>query len=122
MRNYILKRTSGAPLLSLPKLYDIPVDFESLPSFKAVYCYICGCRRVAVARYRMICLVLLSRKTGFIVVFAPKQIGYIVIFAPDNWLYGNIFTENWLSPKKSFYSRLSMIKLAILGSYNKYCD
>ena len=27
------------------------------PSFEAVYCYICGRRRVAVARYRMICLV-----------------------------------------------------------------
>ena len=31
------------------------------PYFEAVYCFICGCRNVAVARYRMICLVL-SRK------------------------------------------------------------
>ena len=29
------------------------------PYFEAVYCFICGHRRVAVARYRMICLVLL---------------------------------------------------------------
>ena len=29
------------------------------PSFEAGYCYICGRRRVAVARYRMICLALL---------------------------------------------------------------
>ena len=28
-------------------------------SFEAVYCFICSLRRVAVARYRMICLVLL---------------------------------------------------------------
>ena len=28
------------------------------PSFEAVYCYICGRRKVAAARYRMICLVL----------------------------------------------------------------
>ena len=28
------------------------------PSFEAVYCFICSRRRVAVARYRMICLVL----------------------------------------------------------------
>ena len=28
------------------------------PSFKAMFCYICGRRRVAVVRYRMICLVL----------------------------------------------------------------
>ena len=30
------------------------------PYLEAVYCFICGCRRVAVARYRMICLVLLT--------------------------------------------------------------
>ena len=34
------------------------VGFVTLPSFEAVYCFICGHRRVAVARYRMICLVL----------------------------------------------------------------
>ena len=35
------------------------------PPFEAVYCYICGRRRVAVARYRMIYLVLASCK-GFL--------------------------------------------------------
>ena len=30
------------------------------PYFEAVYCFICGRRRVAVARYRMICLVLIG--------------------------------------------------------------
>ena len=29
-------------------------------SFEAVYCFICSCQRVAVARYRMFCLVLLN--------------------------------------------------------------
>ena len=58
MRNYFPKRTSGAPLHTLSKLYDVPVGFVSPPSFEAVYCYICGRQRVAVARYRMICLVL----------------------------------------------------------------
>ena len=57
MRNYFPKRTSGAPLHTLPKLYDVPVGFVS-PSFEAVYCYICDRRRMAVARYRMNCLVL----------------------------------------------------------------
>ena len=57
MRNYFLKRTSGAPLNTLSKLYDVTVGFVP-PSFEAVYCYICNRRRVAVARYRMICLVL----------------------------------------------------------------
>ena len=62
MRNYFQKRTSGAPLHTLSKLYDVPVGFVFLPgtSFEAVYCYICGRRRVAVARYRMICLVLIK--------------------------------------------------------------
>ena len=57
MRNYFPKRTLGAPLHTLSSLYDVPVGFES-PSFEALYCYICGRRRVAVARYRVICLVL----------------------------------------------------------------
>ena len=33
---------------------------EGLVSFETVYCYICGRRMVAVARYQMICLVLLN--------------------------------------------------------------
>ena len=43
-------RTSGAPLYTLSKLYDVHVGFVS-PSFDAVYCYICGRRVVDVARY-----------------------------------------------------------------------
>ena len=54
-----MKRTSVAPFHTLSKLYDIPVGFVNPPpSFEAVYCYICGRRRVAVARDRMIRLVL----------------------------------------------------------------
>ena len=39
-------------------LYDVPVGFVTPPPpyIEAVYCFICGRRRVAVARYRMICL------------------------------------------------------------------
>ena len=59
MRNYFPKRTSGAPLHILSKLYDVPVCFVS-PSYEAMYCYICSRRRVVVARYQMICLVLRS--------------------------------------------------------------
>ena len=55
MRNYFPKRPSGEPLHTLSKLYDVPVGFVP-PYFEAVYCFICGRRRVAVARYRMICL------------------------------------------------------------------
>ena len=57
MRNYFPKLPSGAPLHTLSKLYDVPVGFVGPPSFKAVYCLICDRRRVAVTRYRMICLV-----------------------------------------------------------------
>ena len=35
-----------------------PLVLYPPPSFEAVYCYICGRGRVAVARYRFICLVL----------------------------------------------------------------
>ena len=59
MRNYFPKRPSGAPLHTLSKLYDVPVGFEPPPPyFEAEYCLFCGRRRVAVDRYRMICLVL----------------------------------------------------------------
>ena len=58
MRNYYPKRPSGALLHTLSKLYDVPVEFLPPPPYvEAVYCFICGCRRVAVALYRMICLV-----------------------------------------------------------------
>ena len=61
IRNYFPKRASGAPLHTLSKLHDVPVSFVNPPpSFEAVYCYICGCRRVAVARYRMIFFVLVN--------------------------------------------------------------
>ena len=59
MRNYFPKRPSGAPLHTLSKLYDVPVGFVTPPYFEAEYCLFFGRRRVAVARYRMICLVLL---------------------------------------------------------------
>ena len=58
MRNYFPKRPLVAQLSNLSNLYDAPVGCVS-PSFETVYCYICGRRWVAVARYRMICLVLL---------------------------------------------------------------
>ena len=62
MRNYFPKRSSGAPLHTLSKLYDVPVGFETPPPyFEAVYYFICGRQRVAFARYRMICLVLIDK-------------------------------------------------------------
>ena len=41
---------------------DVPVGFVAPPppSFEAVHCFICGRGRVAVARYQMICLVLMA--------------------------------------------------------------
>ena len=58
MRNYFPKRPSGAPLHTLSKLYYVPVSFEPPTYFEAEYWLFCGRRMVAVARYRMICLVL----------------------------------------------------------------
>ena len=59
VRNNFPKRPSDALRHTLSKLYDVPVGFVNpLPSFEAVYWFIGGRRRVAVARYRMICIVL----------------------------------------------------------------
>ena len=60
MGNFFPKGHSGASLHTLSKLYDVPVGFIPPPSFDAVYCFICRRRRIAVARYRIICLVLLT--------------------------------------------------------------
>ena len=57
MRNNFAIRPSGAPLHAFSKLYDVPVGF--VPPPPSVYCFICGRRRMAVARYRMICLVII---------------------------------------------------------------
>ena len=65
MRNNCPKWPSGALFNTLSKLYDVPVGFVP-SSFEAVYCFICGRQRVAVARYRMICLV-------FVIVFQIKM-------------------------------------------------
>ena len=59
MKNYFPKRPSGASLHNLSTLCDVPVGFVP-PTFEALYCFIWGHRRVAVARYRMICLVLVN--------------------------------------------------------------
>ena len=61
MRNCFPKRPSGAPLHTLSKFYDVPIGLITPPPyFEAVNGFIFGRRRVAVARYRMICLVLLN--------------------------------------------------------------
>ena len=65
IRNYFPKRPSVAPLHTLSKLYDVPVGFDPPPYFETVYCFICGRRRMSVAGYRMICLVL-SRKCSIV--------------------------------------------------------
>ena len=51
--SYFPKRPSGAPLHTLSKLYDVSLGFVPLPSFEAVYFFICGRQRVIVARYLM---------------------------------------------------------------------
>ena len=62
MRNYFTKRSLGALLYTLSNLYDVPVGFVIRPFFEAVYRFISGPRRVDVAQYRMICLVLTMKK------------------------------------------------------------
>ena len=75
IRNYFPKRPYGAPLHTLSKLYDVPVGFVT-PYLEAVYCFICGRQRVAVARYWMICLVLF-------IIFATRHSIFIVFIPYD---------------------------------------
>ena len=74
------QRPLGAALHIFPKLYDVPVGFlpPPPPHFEVVYSFICGCRRVAVARYRMICLALvhsssLALYNVFLKMFTSKK-------------------------------------------------
>ena len=53
------ERSSGAPLHTLSKLYDVPfVLYRPPPSFEAVYCFIGDRRLVTVAGFCIICVVL----------------------------------------------------------------
>ena len=55
------------------------VGFVPPPSFEPVHCYICGCRRVAFARYWMICLVPVNENH-----FSSLLISNICTFG-DSW-------------------------------------
>ena len=58
MRNNFPKRPSGSPLHTLSTFWGCFRCFcNPSPSFEAVYSFDCSHRRVAVDRYRMICLV-----------------------------------------------------------------
>ena len=69
MRNSFPKRLSGAPLHTLSKQDHVPVGFVHPPSSEDVYCFTCGRWRVIVARYWMICLVLLDSKLIWYILF-----------------------------------------------------
>ena len=81
MRNYFPKRPSGTPLHTLSKLYDVPVGFVASPF---VYCFICGRRRVAVARYRMICLVYIVFVAAGGICLSHTRIVLIFSYCPLN--------------------------------------
>ena len=85
MRNYFPKRPSGAPLHTLSKLYDVLVGFVPPPPyFEAEYCLFCGRRRVAVARNRMICLVLRKHERREI----RKRLGLVLCKGKNTpWVY-----------------------------------
>ena len=59
--------------------------FCNPPYFKAVYCCICGRRRVAVARYRMICLVLCNPLIIYSQAFPNKIWPTFVVPTTQRW-------------------------------------
>ena len=87
MRNYFPKRPSGAPLYTLSKLYDVPVGYVPPPYFEAEYCLFCGRRRVAVARYRMICLVLINHAIKLQLYISMRKVKASHNSAQDQHLY-----------------------------------
>ena len=87
-------RPSVAPLHTLSKLYDVPVDFvPPFLSFETVYCFIWGRRRVAVAWYRMICIVL---KTLRVCNFAKCEEKCMKQYRNHVWVCGNKYTNFWI--------------------------
>ena len=94
MRNYFPKRPSDAPLHALSKLYDIHIGFFSLLSFETVYCFICSRRRLADARYRMICLFHLNMAADPMIIF---------------------FTHGWSKKKSSFESATEVVVSTSIG-------
>ena len=62
------------PLHTLSKYMMFPLVLPPPPYFEAVYCFICCRRRVALARYRMICVVLWNN-TQFVTRFLLLNIG-----------------------------------------------
>ena len=105
-RNYFQKRSSGAPLHTLSKLCDVPVRFVPLPSFDGVYYYICGRRRVAVARYLMICLVSdITRWTIHTVLWDHNAVDHIIIQNTDITML-TIHTVLWYHNVDHIYSTL----------------
>ena len=134
MRNYIPKRTSGEPLHTSSKLYDVHVGF-------VLYYNICGRRKVAVARNRILRLVLLTEtytqpsqagncsvKTPFIWADLPRVCKFCIIYVQNlhpavcffsacegNFMCKNqgVFVKHWQcprrqqSPKKLFLEQMS---------------
>ena len=90
-------------LYTWSKLYDVHVSVVNTPSFEAVYCFICGRRRVAVARYRMIRLVLLKVYSKSFFRIYPFQM-LVVYKDPFTFITQLVETRFFFQPRK-FMSR-----------------
>ena len=128
MRNYFPKRPSGAPLLTLSKLYDVPVGFVPPSYFEAEYCLFCGRRRVAVARYRMICLVLICISVSIHSLFShdvPLHFNahaykYTCFRCARNLYYANRFCR--VLPRSKCYSSKTCLMCIICTLGNTRCS
>ena len=72
-------------MFTLSKLYDVPVVYLNLPFFEAMYCFICGRRRVTVFRYRVITLCPKSPSARGLVACLPVRLLFKSIL--NNALY-----------------------------------
>ena len=83
MRKYFPKRTSGAPLHTLSKLIDVGFFIPPPLFLRQCIAIFAVAERVAVARYRMICLVLKylglrHRRCGIPIVMAYNRVRGVV--------------------------------------------
>ena len=96
MRNYFPIRPLGASFQTLLNLYYVTVGF--VPHlFEAVYCFICGQRRVALAQYRMICLFLLLT-AQLTKLTLPKISGITSLATANRTQFRNPHEFNLLNP------------------------
>ena len=119
------KWPSGAPLHILSKLYDVPVGFYPHPSIEVVYCFICGHQRVAVAGYRMICLVFYYKSHRSFYTYEQwkhnNQIYFNILSMLRGYsiyFHGGIFAISWIQKTDRTDLKLNILTFILMPKFH----